>query len=481
MVLLSALKLTHNRSDKNIDYDKAPNRVKWQQDKASLMEVITEFDTVGRLANEGPMPFNDAGDTTQLSVVDEMTRGLSEHLASARRPADRKLSLWLILATSIHLDIRRVLKGDIDRPYKEMTAVNGIIHQSIEHTLDYHKNLKIVGWTKTHDTALRSLKADVNFWNNPVLDILLGGDERLYLKRHPWICGLFIHDVRTRFHNLGICLEVAFGGILYSGHLYNALQREKLISQKWDDMELFYHLQGGRDKFFVGAAPADAADYHKQLCMVMGFSATNFTSANRRNRGKLQTNKAGPRHLNFQARVSILWTGKFRPNSARVNLAPEDVQAILEVGQAASKKRPGSRQVTPTELITDLALALQKEVPELAADYFAMHRTCWSFLRLVRESVHEDMLKWTGPNYQEGDYQLPHLVGWIFQSVCGDEGEGAGSRNPGVMPTMGLLLKAARVFNEAERKLGKGWYESELKKMKNMKLMIDRAMEVPDI
>lgn len=279
-------------------------------------------------------------------------------------------------------------------------------------------------------------------------------EENLFLKRHPWYCGLWVHNLRTRFHALGLALERAFGGILYTGHLYNALEREDLVSRRWQDMELFYHLQGGRDKFFVGAAPSDRADYHKQLCMMMGFSAANFTGeqANRRNKGRMTATKAGPRTLKQQGRVSMLWMFQLTAASPRLNFTAEDVQAIIERGaEPASsstkgkKSKDASRQVTPAELITDLAHALQKEVPEIAADYFSFHRTCWSLLRPVRRIVYSDIVKWVGPKFEGGEYQLPFVVGWIFRSVCGDAGGGAGSKNPGIQPTMELLRKAGDV------------------------------------
>jgi hypothetical protein len=268
-----------------------------------------------------------------------------------------------------------------------------------------------------------------------------------------------VHDLRARLHHIGVAFNRAWGGILYAGHLYNAVQQEKLVEQRWEDMELFYHLQGGRDKFFVGAAPTDAADYHRQLCMVMGFSATNFTSQpNKRNRGKLQKTAAGPRSLQQQKRVSMMWMVKWHPASTRVNLTAEDVQAILEVGESSSSraktKKKASVTTTPVELITDLAHAIQKEIPEIAADYRSMHRTCWDLLRLVKDAVHGDMLGWTGPDYIEGEYQLPFVVGWIFRSVCGELGDG--KKIPTMMPTMELLRKAARrIMKTRRRSLGR--------------------------
>lgn len=43
------------------------------------------------------------------------------------------------------------------------------------------------------------------------------------------------------------------------------MQAEGLIPEdkKWDDMELFFDAQGGRDTFFIGKAPTDVTEYHK--------------------------------------------------------------------------------------------------------------------------------------------------------------------------------------------------------------------------
>ncbi|KAB5517513.1 hypothetical protein GE09DRAFT_1158060 [Coniochaeta sp. 2T2.1] len=479
----------------DFDWQYASNKDRWQQDKSSLMEMFPEFDMIGRTAFQ-PVPKEVGGNGQQLMVIDELTRGLHVWLASGGVATRRKnLSLWLVLATSIHWDIRRALIGkqqrqDLERPYREMMAVGAAIRDSIEATMEYHKNLKIVGWTAEHQKHLIQLQAEVKFWdNNPLFKALrmAGGgstEENLFLKRHPWYCGLWIHDVRTRFHHLGLALERAFGGILYTGHLYNAMERQQLISQKWQDMELFYQLQGGRDKFFVGEAPTDPADFHKQLCMMMGFSASNFTkaAAQKRNKGKMTATKAGPRSLNPQARVSSMWLLSLTAASPRLNFTPEDVQAILEGGKSSRQKDTTTEQVTAADLIRDLARALQKDVPEITADYFSFHRTCWSLLRDVRAAVYDDLLKWLGTkDFDGGEYQLPFIVAWIFRTVQGNAGPDGGSGLPGIMPTLGLLQKAARAYDRQAETLREGWTYFELRRLKMLASVVDLSMKVPEI
>ncbi|KAB5523134.1 hypothetical protein GE09DRAFT_1154078 [Coniochaeta sp. 2T2.1] len=464
-------------AETDFDWQYASNKDMWQQDKSSLMEKFPEFDMIGRMAFQ-PIPKEVGGNGQQLIVIDELTRGIHTWLASGGVAARRKnLSLWLVLATSIHWDIRRALIGkqqrqDLERPYREMMAVDRRV------------------WTVEHQKHLVQLLAEVKFWdNNPLFKALrmAGGgstDENFFLKRHPWYCGLWIHDVRTRFHHLGLALERAFGGILYTGHLYNAMERQQLISQKWQDMELFYQLQGGRDKFFVGEAPTDPADFDKQLCMMMGFSASNFTkaAAHKRNKGKMTATKAGPRSLNPQARVSSMWLLSLTAASPRLNFTPEDVQAILEGGKSSRRKDTTAEQVTAAKLIRDLACALQKEVPEITADYFSFHRTCWRLLRDVRAAVYDDLLRWLGTkDFDGGEYQLPFIVGWIFRTVQGNAGPDGGSGLRGIMPTLGLLQKAAKAYDRQAETLRKGWTYFELRRMKMLASVVDLAMDVPKI
>jgi len=199
-------------------------------------------------------------------------------------------------------------------------------------------------------------------------------------------------------------------------------------------MELFFRAQGGRDIFFISQAPSNVTEYHKQIYLVMGFSAGNF-APDTRNKGKLQATKKGSRTLKEQGRVSMLFCGQFSPSSSHVNLTADDVQAILH----PNSNSPKGTATSPTQLVSALARTLEAEILDLMPDYLLGHRICWTLFRHVKDAVECDMLRWLGPKWITQGYQLPFTAGYIFRSLCGD------AKLP---PTRELLDKAAAAYKE---------------------------------
>ncbi|KAK0622427.1 hypothetical protein B0T14DRAFT_563879 [Immersiella caudata] len=158
---------------------------------------------------------------------------------------------------------------------------------------------------------------------------------------------------------------------------------------------------GGRDTSFIGQAPENAEDFHKQIYLVVGFSATNFTP-NTRNNGKLQATKKGPRTLKQQGRVSMLFHGQFHPWSRSFNLTADDVEIILHPEGGGAKKPKQEPVAAPVRPVAALAR--------------------------------------TRPaNWTTHDYRCPFAAGYIFRSLCGDMT---------IRPTRELLEKAAGAYRK---------------------------------
>ncbi|EGZ77346.1 hypothetical protein NEUTE2DRAFT_162152 [Neurospora tetrasperma FGSC 2509] len=423
--------------DLTIDYDSAPTDVKWQQDKAAFLEVAPQFDLMGRF-NTTPPDALPEGLYSDMPVEDELLRGL--RLLLTRK--EKVLPFWLAFATTIHLDS--------EKPFWAMMRYNMAIDDSITQNLEYYENLTIKGWEQMHgDRQLIKLQNEARwFTENPLYKVIestglltsRNNKEHTFLKMHPLFCGLWIHYIRTTYHLLATQFERCWGGILYTGHLYNALCNEDLIDDaaKWDDMDLFYRLQGGKDKFFVGAAPTERDSYHKQLCMMMGFSATSFIASTRNKTRKLVPTKAGPRSLVAQGKVSSMFHNQYRPSMEGIKLSVDDVQAILNKKSQNPQKTP---QATPSQLIHQLALDIEAEISETSVDYLAMHRQCWDFLRSLEGAVDPYFRRVAGPGWIEREHQLPFVVGYIFSTVLDPVG--------GESKMTEFLVLASKVYKEA--------------------------------
>lgn len=69
-------------------------------------------------------------------VLDELSRGL--HLMLADGLGEDAKTLWLLFATSLHLDVVRILGDEADRPFREMVAYDIIVQRTIDQHFEYH-------------------------------------------------------------------------------------------------------------------------------------------------------------------------------------------------------------------------------------------------------------------------------------------------------------------------------------------------------
>jgi len=131
------------------------------------------------------------------------------------------------------------------------------------------------------------------------------------LKQYPLLCGLFEFALKMRFKEAGIIFANAWGSIMYTGHLYNAVRQEKLLEKPWKDMELLISLQS-TETMFVGGPPKELEDYLKVFALSMGYSATNFARNRRAN--VPSASARGPRGLKDLCAVANMFTGRYCNN-----------------------------------------------------------------------------------------------------------------------------------------------------------------------
>ncbi|KAK3693360.1 hypothetical protein B0T22DRAFT_487077 [Podospora appendiculata] len=401
--------------DCHVDFYTGTNEEKWMQDQAAFLEVAPEFNHISRY-NADPFPGR-----SHLPVKDELGRGLDHLLWRGSMP------FWL--------------------PVNEVLAFDAYVNDTIQQYPEFHASTSIVGSDSTK--FLQDIQLDATFWkDDPITTLkhMMGAGARvkdkLFLELNPLYCGLWVHDMRTRLHHAGVLFNADWSGVLYMGHLYNAFTTDALTSSRvadreWHDMELMYRMQGGKEKFFIGEPPTDPTGYFRPICMAMGFREGNWAPS-RRNKGKLVASKTGSRALQQQGKVSMLFHCKMGPQSFDFSLAAEDVQNILIEGKKKTAlPKLGIKWASPSELVRSLASTIDAEVPEITVDYFLMHRICWAQLRKLNSAVNQDMCNWIGPNWMDGDYQLPFVVGYIFREAAGEEGRA---------PSKSLLLKAVAEF-----------------------------------
>ncbi|KAI1808824.1 hypothetical protein F4811DRAFT_548401 [Daldinia bambusicola] len=405
---------------------------KFEEDRLLLMQFFTELMAVERGVPDYP-------------VEDEFLRGIKE-LARTR-----DVPFYLVFAAQIFLDIHYILRENVGRGFSTLETNLHFMEREIEEHFKFHKDMKINNWGPNNDKVTRHLKAKIQLMlADPVSKVKAQAYQRyrepvptsmephLMLKMSPVLSGLVLYHFRSSMWEMGIALADAWGSITYSLHLCNALQSERLMSDRWSDMDLVRTVLGD-SKFFVGDTPKTPDECFKKFCLQMGTTAAAFT---KRRRGNVPlASRSGPRAIKDGAPVSSMFADRYRRGTGQVDWTAEHVAKIvnlslwetegseeegtLMLGQADLEKlksKPKSRKVNkfsalpPEELIRALMFALQGESLELTLPYTAMHRECWELLRAVRKRCDPLLRQVFTPAYMERESELPFVVGYILSA-----------------------------------------------------------------
>ncbi|KAL2829503.1 hypothetical protein BDW59DRAFT_142166 [Aspergillus cavernicola] len=443
---------THDRAS---DRSQKSARDRFLEDKQVLLEVLPEFLYLHRTV-PSPEPHED-----------EITRGLRKMFDTHEIP------LWLVFACQIFLDIHHGLRDNVQKGFADLTNSAKAIENSIRLNLDFHSNLRIGNWPKQNDRAFKALLEFIAFWvdsdfSQPVkerLKVWRSSESFKLMKWHPLLCGIWTYNLKARYQDLAVVFQGAWGSIMYSAHLYNALRKEKLLARQWIDMDL---VLSWHDEIFVGDPPSQPADYLKRFSLSMGYSAASF-ARNRRQTAKLPESKTGPKGIQPVAHVSRMFFDRYCEGSGQIGFSESDLEKILggpiaendkedeheegiismQRNSTTSKRKTPvkkhSRQLTIVELLETLRNTLRGEAPELTFDYLELHRICWRMLRLVREACDPHLRKIYGVEYLEDETQLPFVVGYIFMAVMGTDQLGKALAQKDDVVKSNLLMSAARV------------------------------------
>ncbi|KAL2816714.1 hypothetical protein BJX63DRAFT_430095 [Aspergillus granulosus] len=412
-------------------YDRASSRSKksardrFQEDKLVLLEILSEFLFLHRLV---PVPDPDE---------DEVTRGLRMMFDTHNIP------LWLTFACQIFLDIHHALRESVDKGFHDLKSSAKVVEMSIKLNRNFHSKLRIKTWPKSNDTAFEALLEYITMWVDHDFTKQVKERHMIWnpsesfklLKWHPLLCGTRAYNLKARYQDIAITFQGAWGSVMYSAHLYNALNQERLLSKPWVDMDL---VLSWHDEIFVGDPPHSPENYIKRYSLSMGYSAASF-ARDRRQTGRVPESKTGPKGIQPAAPVSRMFFDRYVQGSGQIGFSESDLEQILTTAvweeddqddgtfsmQRNSESKPKFKTKTPpkkltlTSLLKTMRNTLQSEALEFTFDYLALHRTCWRMLRTLREACEPMLIKIHGPEYLENETQLPFVVGYIFMAAMG--------------------------------------------------------------
>ncbi|KAL8915636.1 MAG: hypothetical protein Q9172_006818 [Xanthocarpia lactea] len=419
--------------DKRTTWAQKPAREKFQDDKLVLLEGFPDLHLLATTSKQKPL------------AEDDFLRGIRD------MEPDRDIPLWLVFAAQCFLDTQHVLEHELDRGYADLKRTATTIKTTIEENLDFHTSLRVTNWPKENDLVMKEMISVIDQW---VLKDLLAERARKLrknlgveqqerfrlLRQYPLLCGLFIFALKSRFQEMGITFVNAWGSVMYTAHLYNAVRQEKLLKTAWKDMEFVIMMQSP-EILFIGNVPSNLEEYFKRFLLSMGYSATAFASNRRTNIGAMASAR-GPRSLKELGHVDKIFGDRYCNNAAAVAFTWKSIQALVDAkieidsededeaqeGASSEAKQTASGTLVrrsshrgtsiPTlGFLEDLANALHAEQVEMSIDYLLLHRTCWQLLRQVNIACKSKLLEMYGGGYLEKENQLPFVVGYIFMAA----------------------------------------------------------------
>ena len=394
------------------DRSNMSNREKFQEDKIVLCEILPDFNMLGL--------------GTQLAPdFDELTRGLSKAFKT------KVIPLSLTFAAQLFLDIHHILRDQVGRGFQDLCSIGHMMQASINQNLEFHKDLRIQNWPASNDLVLRQLLEHIRAAcvTDPIQETrskiaAFRGfeiEQHRLRKSHPLMCGLAVYNIKANFNDAGVAFANAWGSIIFTAHLHNAISAEKILSGRWRDMELLLGIQD-QSRMFAGTPPHSPEQYFRRFSLAMGYSATNF-ARNRRRQNQAAASTAGPRSIQEQAPVSRMFMPRYVHGRETTDMTTQDVENILEKSswlevddhdegdalvldrqdKADGKSRlkdswKAKQRVSIPDLLRTLRISLQAEIFEFSFDYFLMHRQCWRLLRMVKDATQPQMREifWAG-------------------------------------------------------------------------------------
>ncbi|KAF2447907.1 hypothetical protein P171DRAFT_453049 [Karstenula rhodostoma CBS 690.94] len=427
------------------------NREKFREDKILLLENLPEFYFYCRTTKPNPPP-----------VEDEFIRLLRTMFET------KQVTLPLVFATTLFLDIHNMLRSQVDNGFKRLTDAMHYVVGDIKEEFEFHADIKMDTWPKQNDDVMQHFIETIEFWvhkdhqreNAPKIGRIFTPEPFHLFRKHPWWCGLWKYWALMQFHEFGIAFVNAWGSVMSCTHLYNAVGGGGRKDLMWKDLDVVIGLQDPKT-FFIGEAPTTPDDCLKRFALAMGASAASLAKSTRKKKG-LTLSKKGPKGLKELGAVLQTFRARICEANGPKQIRAEDVQKILEHSNweyeldekdnaqqiykdVGEKPSPApKKQLSVNKCLGLIRDLLHAEMMEISFDYFRLHRQCWRLLRVIKDSCRDDLIRIYGPDYIERESQLPFIVGYVLMSASSAQqlGELLVPKQPDVQVTSKVLENA---------------------------------------
>ncbi|KAG6361302.1 hypothetical protein INS49_009527 [Diaporthe citri] len=411
--------------DEGMDRASSTNKQKYSQDEKALNEILSDIRVFGIVSDK-------------RTIEDEFTRGVHTLFDT------NEITLWQCFAAQIYLDILHELHGNLDLAWSEMAGTSAVIKSSLASALEEPGDFRSVENWRDIEDSLMELKLAASEWEtDPIARYKtergVSAKPNQFLRRHPLYCGVWVHEMRTRFHEAGVNFASAFGYVHQTYQLYHALQQERLLGRfaYWMDMMTLFETQG-YDTFFVGNAPTTTQGYLGNLRLK---SPATDRAQGKGKKGKRMLPPNSERgQLKELGALSMLFKKRFQKSSRR-EMTAEYLQKIIEsngfrfVNQedgswdlekpksGSATERAPSSNIPATHLIICVTMAIRSEAHQMGFNLFLLHMDCLKILEEIRKTIDEQtVLKIASESANQK--QLLAVVAMVFRDAAADKPQG---------------------------------------------------------
>jgi hypothetical protein len=221
-----------------------------EEDEVLMTESLTDFFLYDWVVAKAP-------------VTDKLLDGI-------RLMSDEKIvPTWLVFAAAVYLDIRHILREDIERGFAELQASAAQAKSAL--TQYFATNATFPHWPRSREEAVDFVRDFVDFWiiSDPVelhrpryVDYPVS--HRL-LRRNPLLCGLYQFKLHLLMQEEGIHVANAYGSILYVAHLYEACRKGRYTKYIHLDRHTIVYACSYTGDYFCGPCSRDSGRIAQNL------------------------------------------------------------------------------------------------------------------------------------------------------------------------------------------------------------------------
>jgi hypothetical protein len=368
----------------------------------SVMDMEERFDQDFDLAM-GILPefFELVHAQPRVQAEHELFRGL-RHVVT-----DKEQPFWLTFAFQVYLDIRHILRENVDRGFKDLCRGAQPIADSIDRILTLNRQ------TDLHtavDKSMKHLSATIGFWTKHDQVGALVGQRSMtldpsttqqmppnyHLERDPLWCGLLLYNFRTAAHQGAVFTANASNFILATAHLYNSLRQTGILPCEWPDMERLIAMHRAKN-LFVGDLPTTFTNSMKSFGLVIGLPTSILAKNPRLHTSNHRVSKSR-KSLGLLAPTLLRFKTGICDGEGRGAHGPEDIQAYIRQ-KILAEARDGSFNSAvdasgASGILRSLPFLLQSEDSELTFDHYEMHIVCWKLLRGLHAALGKSLDGW---------------------------------------------------------------------------------------